>query len=71
MQSHLTDSSTIVRKRVPDGATTVLGSFVTLSDMCSFTVATAYNRWYWHHEGSAQFRFDDESTGFCRATFGR
>jgi hypothetical protein len=40
MQSHLTDSSTIVRKRVPDGATTVLGSFVTLSDMCSFTVAT-------------------------------
>jgi hypothetical protein len=68
---HLTyvrDMTTIVRTRVPDGTTTPVGVFSNLSDMCSFTVSPQRSRWYWHHEGTSQFRSGDESLGFCNAS---
>src|SRR4029078_13352370 len=39
-----------------------------LSDMCSFTVAPSLSRWYFHHEGTSQFRSGDETIGFANAT---
>lgn len=63
--------SQILRTRVPDGAQTVLATFTSLSDMCSFTVAPNLRRWYFHHEGTSQFRSGDETIGFADATFAR
>ncbi|MBP6833503.1 MAG: hypothetical protein KA978_22135 [Deltaproteobacteria bacterium] len=68
---HLTyvrDMRTIVRTRIPEGITTTVGVFSSLSDMCSFTVSPQRSRWYWHHEGGSQFRNGDESLGFCDAS---
>ncbi|MBL8603468.1 MAG: hypothetical protein JNK72_16205 [Myxococcales bacterium] len=68
-------ASNVVRVRVPDGLTQAVGSFTNLSDMCSFTVSTARNRWYWHHEGLSQFYPSTvtggtaEVLGYCDATF--
>ncbi len=66
--TYVADMTTIVRTRVPDGTTTPVGVFRSLSDMCSFTVSPQRSRWYWHHEGTSQFRNGDESLGFCDAS---
>jgi hypothetical protein len=63
------NSTTIARVRVPDGMVSTLASFSSLSDMCSFVVSPRNGRWYWHHEGSSQFRSGDESIGYCNAAF--
>lgn len=42
---HLQAFRIIVRRRVPDGATTTVGTFSNLSDMCGFTVSPATGRW--------------------------
>jgi hypothetical protein len=65
----VTNSTTISRVRVPDGMATTLGTFSSLSDMCSFVVSPSNTRWYWHHEGGSQFGGSDESIGYCSATF--
>jgi hypothetical protein len=62
-------SLNILRTRVPDGLQTTLAAFSSLSDMCSFTVVPSLNRWYFHHEGTSQFRSGDETIGFADATF--
>ncbi|MBK6533330.1 MAG: hypothetical protein IPF99_28215 [Deltaproteobacteria bacterium] len=54
---------------VPSGVRTVLATFSSLSDMCSFTVSPSTSRWYWHHEGGSQFGGSDESIGYCTAAF--
>lgn len=66
---YVRDPQSIVRTRVDTGETTVVSSFNSLSDMCSFTVNIDRRRWYWHHEGTSQFRSGDESIGFCDADF--
>ena len=68
---YVQNSTTIARQQVSPtvGSPTVLASFSSLSDMCSFTVSQATNRWYWHHEGGSQFGGSDESIGYCNATF--
>jgi Stigma-specific protein, Stig1 len=65
----VTNSTTISRVRVPDGMSTAIGTFTSLSDMCSFTFSTSNNRWYWHHEGVSQFGGSDESIGYCDGRF--
>jgi hypothetical protein len=40
-------------------------SITSISDMCSLTVLPELERWYFHHEGSSQFRTGDETIGFC------
>lgn len=62
------NSATIARRRVPDGSHAVVASFANLSDMCSFTVVPALNRWYFHHEGSSQFGGSAETVGYASAT---
>jgi hypothetical protein len=66
---YVQSSTAIVRTRVPDGVTTTIGTFTNLSDMCSFTVSTANNRWYFHHEYSGQFGGASETAGYCNATW--
>lgn len=68
---YVRDSQTIVRTRVPDGATTNLSSFSNLGDMCSFSVSLPRNRWYFHYQGSAQFGGTAETLGYATATFDR
>jgi hypothetical protein len=65
----VTNSTTISRVAVPTGASTALATFSSLSDMCSFVVSASNSRWYWHHEGTSQFRSGDESIGYCDARF--
>jgi hypothetical protein len=67
--TYVRDNTSIVRTAVPSGATTAVGTFANLSDMCSFTVDPAGGRWYFHHEGTSQFGGADESIGFCPASF--
>jgi hypothetical protein len=63
------NTTTIARVPVAGGGTAgVVGTFTSLSDMCSFTVSPNRNRWYWHHEGGSQFGGSDESIGFCPMT---
>ncbi|MGC9035951.1 MAG: immunoglobulin domain-containing protein, partial [Verrucomicrobiia bacterium] len=66
---YVQNSSTIVRTRVPDGLTSTVATFNNLSDMASFTVSLRRNRWYFHHEGTSQFRSGDETVGYADATF--
>lgn len=68
---HLTyvrNSTQIARTRVPDGATSVVGTFTNLGDMCAITVSPSRNRWYFHHEGTAQFGGTAETLGYCGAS---
>ncbi|MDP3213212.1 MAG: hypothetical protein Q8S73_03840, partial [Deltaproteobacteria bacterium] len=59
----------IARMRVPEATVSALATFTALSDMCSFTVSPLWRRWYFHHEGSSQFRADGvETVGYCDAT---
>lgn len=48
-------NSSIVRARVPDGATETVESFVNLADLASWTVSPLTNRWYFAFEGMSQF----------------
>jgi hypothetical protein len=66
---YVEDSQRIVRRRVPDGQRSVVQEFSSLSDMASFTVSVAKNRWYFHHEGTSQFGGSDESVGYADALF--
>ena len=66
---YVQSSTAIARTRVPDGATTIINTFTNLSDMCSFTVSTANNRWYFHHEYSGQFGGTAETAGYCNASW--
>ncbi len=66
---YVQSSTAIARTRIPDGVTTTINTFTNLSDMCSFTVSTANNRWYFHHEGSSQFGGTLETAGYCNATW--
>jgi len=62
------NTHTIVRTRVPDGATTTVGTFGNLGDLCSFTVSPQRRRWYFQHEGISQFvSSTGEVVGECTA----
>jgi hypothetical protein len=69
--SYVRDSRTIVRQNLFTGETRTVSSFENLSDMCSFAIDPARARWYFHHEGSSQFRSGDETIGYCSAVFTR
>ena len=66
---YVSNSTTVSRATVPSGTVSTLGLFTNLSDMCSFTVQPANNRWYFHHEFTSQFRTGDETLGYCTAAF--
>lgn len=66
---YVRDSQAVMRTRVPDGATEVVATFASLSDMCSFTMSLSLNRWYFHHEGGSQFGGSSETIGFADAAW--
>jgi hypothetical protein len=66
---YVRDSQTISRTSVPDGTTSMVASFSSLSDMASFTVSIPLGRWYFHHEGSSQFGGVSETIGYADAQF--
>lgn len=59
----------IVRTRLSTGTTNLVSAFTHISDMCSFTVSTALNRWYFHYEGNSQFGGTFETLGYADAVF--
>jgi hypothetical protein len=66
---YVQSGTAIARMRVPEGTVSTLATFTALSDMCSFTVSPLWRRWYFHHEGSSQFRASGmETVGYCDAT---
>jgi len=66
---YVRSSQDIVRTRVPDGDTSVAARFNNLSDMAAITFSTSMSRWYFHHEGTSQFRSGDETIGSAKALF--
>lgn len=66
--TYVQNNTTIARTSVYDLTTEPVTRFMNLSDMCSFTVAPTMGRWYFHHEGTSQFRGGDETLGFCDAS---
>lgn len=67
----VTNTTTISRYRISDAMITPVASFMSLSDTCTFGVARARNRWYFHHEGTSQFAAGAENLVSCPAQFGR
>ncbi len=72
--AYVRDANTIVRTRLSDGATTLIGNFPNLGDMASFTVSRSRGRWYFHNEGLSQFNptpatAGEEIVGFAAAQF--
>jgi|GEM_PF-590587 len=67
------DATSIVRTRIPDGATTVVSSFSNLNDLANFTVVPGLNRWYFHNESVNQFtnynNYGAEVLGYADAAF--
>lgn len=59
----------ILRTRLATGTTTLVSSFTDLSDLCSFTVSTSLDRWYFHYEGDSQFGGVFETVGYADAVF--
>ncbi len=66
--TYVRDSAAIERMAVPSGVRTVVATFSSLGDTCSFTVSPTTNRWYFHYEGGAQFGGSAETIGYCGAT---
>jgi hypothetical protein len=66
---YVLDSQNIVRRAVGSSLTEPVATFNNLSDMASFTVSISRNRWYFHHEGTSQFRAGEEIAGYADATF--
>src|SRR5439155_5432258 len=64
---YVRDPQSIVRTRLSDGLTVPAATFANLSDMASFTVAPLLNRWYFHHQGTSQFRSGRETVGYADA----
>ena len=70
-RAYVRDANSVVRQNLVTGEVRVVASFSNLSDICSFAVSPARGRWYFHHEGSSQFRSGDETLGYCDARFAR
>jgi uncharacterized repeat protein (TIGR01451 family) len=66
---YVQNAQTIARTLVPTGPTIALARFSNLSDMAVLSALPSRERWYFHHEGTSQFRSGDETTGFADASF--
>jgi hypothetical protein len=70
--AYVRDPRAIVRQNLRTGAIEEVATFPGegLGDMCSFTVAPALGRWYFHHESPSFARRDfGETIGYCDARF--
>lgn len=62
------NTSSIMRKSLPDGTPVAAYLFNDLSDMASFTYAPWNNRWYMHFEGGSQFNGNSETAVYATAS---
>ena len=67
---YVSDPTTISRRPLPMGPVTPVSSFMSLSNMCGFTVAPAAQRWYFHHARNSQLGGvgGTETVGYCDAS---
>jgi uncharacterized repeat protein (TIGR01451 family) len=63
------NTNSIVRTRVPDGATTTVANFVDLGNLACLSVSVPRGRWYFHYAGQNEFGGTNQSLGFASATF--
>lgn len=66
--AYVRNGTTVARTKVSDGTVSTIATFANLNDMANFTVLPSMGRWYFHHEGTSQFRVGDETLGFADAT---
>jgi len=59
----------IIRLSIPSGAITTVARFTNLADMAVFTLSPSLSRWFFHYEGTGQFRAGDETLGSAKALF--
>jgi uncharacterized repeat protein (TIGR01451 family) len=59
----------IIRLDLPSGTITTAARFTNLSDMAVFTISPSLSRWFFHYEGTGQFRTGDETLGSAKALF--
>ncbi len=64
-----TPRNNIIRFSLPSGNVTTVAAFTGLSDMAVFTISPSLGRWFFHYEGSGQFRVGDETLGSAKALF--
>jgi len=68
---YVSDPTTLSRRPLPMGPVTPVSSFMSLSNMCAFTVAPAAQRWYFHHARNSQLGGGAgamETVGYCDAS---
>jgi hypothetical protein len=68
---YVSDPTTISRRPLPMGPVTPVSQFMSLSSMCSFTIAPAAQRWYFHHARNSQLGGGagaTETVGYCEAS---
>jgi hypothetical protein len=58
-------------RAAPDSTASAVREFLNLSDMANIGFSTSRSRWYFHHEGSSQFRSGDETVGSAKALYSR
>jgi uncharacterized repeat protein (TIGR01451 family) len=59
----------IVRVSIPSGTVTTVARFTNLSDMAVLAISPSQSRWFFHYEGTGQFRTGDETLGSAKALF--
>jgi uncharacterized repeat protein (TIGR01451 family) len=59
----------IIRLNLQSGTVTTVARFANLSDMAVFTISPSRSRWFFHYEGTGQFRAGDETLGSAKAIF--
>ena len=67
--TYVRNSTSIVRTRVPDGATTTIGTFTNLGNTCAIAFSPTRSRWYFHHSGASQFATGTQIDGYCPGTW--
>jgi hypothetical protein len=68
---YVSDPTTLSRRPLPMGPVTPVSQFMSLSNMCSFTVAPAAQRWYFQHARSSQLGGNAgsvETVGSCEVS---
>jgi hypothetical protein len=69
--TYVSDPTTISRRPLPTGPVTPVSQFMSLGNMCGFTIAPAAQRWYFHHARGSQLGGSPtamETFGYCDAS---
>jgi uncharacterized repeat protein (TIGR01451 family) len=59
----------IIRTTLTSGTTSTVAQFTNLADMAVIAFSPSQGRWFFHYEGTGQFRSGDETLGSAKASF--